>query len=152
MVNQKSDVAAKTTFIAELLRRGYSNARVTRQPADITAEKDGKTYFFEIKSTSAEKSYFGAATLTEWEAAIRNEDRYRFVVAIRRDDVWMFREYTPEQFMEFSSLPPFKIFFHLPLDEIQRVGGPKRRSARVQVKRCLIEELVLLFARLKSEV
>lgn len=66
MVNQKSDVPAKTAFIAELLSRGYSNARVTKRPADITAEKDGETYFFEIKSTSAEKSYFGAATLTEW--------------------------------------------------------------------------------------
>jgi len=54
--------------------------------------------------------------------------------------------------MEFSSLPPFKIFFHLPLEEVQRVGGSKKRSARVRLKRALIEELVLLFARLKSEV
>lgn len=63
----------------------------------------------------------------------------------------MFREYTTEQFMEFSSLPPFKTFFHLPLDEIQQVGGAKRRSTRVRVKKRLIEDLVLLFDKLRSE-
>src|SRR5262249_14151521 len=110
--NLKSDVDAKRAFIATLLQRGYDSARVTSKPADITAQKGAEESYFEIKYTSQDREYFGAATLTEWEAALHHEERYWFVVAVNRDDEWVFHEYTPSEFMAFSSIPPFKVFFH----------------------------------------
>ena len=49
MVNKKSDVKAKEAFVAYLNNCGYENAKVISKPCDISAEKDGKTWFFEIK-------------------------------------------------------------------------------------------------------
>ena len=45
-------------------------------PADIIAVKDGAKHYFEIKFTSQNDRYFGAATLTEWECAINNLDNF----------------------------------------------------------------------------
>ena len=66
----KSDVKAKEAYINFLLSHGFDEANVTARPADITARKNGETYYFEIKKTSKEKLYFGAATLTEWSEAV----------------------------------------------------------------------------------
>ena len=93
--NLKSDVAAKEAFRDELLRRGFDAARITGSPADITATKGGETFYFEVKFTRQGASYFGAATLTEWDAALKSEERFTFVVAFLRDDGWAFHEYTP---------------------------------------------------------
>ena len=93
--NKKSDVLAKQAFIKELETRGFQ-ARVTGAPADITATRDGETWYFEIKMTSRTDTYFGAATLTEWEQAFKTPDRYFFVVAIKKDDdTFEFKKYTP---------------------------------------------------------
>ena len=100
--NLKSDVRAKEAFRDELLRRGFETAQITGTPADITATRGGETYFFEIKFTRQGKSYFGAATLTEWEAVLRNEDHFWFVVAFVRGEAWVFHEYSPSQFMQMS--------------------------------------------------
>lgn len=48
--NKKSDVLAKQAFIKELETRGFQ-ARVTGAPADITATRNGETWYFEIKMT-----------------------------------------------------------------------------------------------------
>lgn len=111
--NPKSDVSAKEAFRQELLRRGYETVRITRAPADITATKGADTFYFEIKFTSQPHKYFGAATLTEWEAAISFENRFLFVIAFIRNGTWIFHEYTPSEFMEMSYVPPFKVFFNV---------------------------------------
>ena len=67
-VNEKSDVDAKAAFVEELVRRGFDGVRVTGDPADITAFRAGLIHYFEIKYTAQPTQYFGAATLTEWEA------------------------------------------------------------------------------------
>jgi len=51
--------------------------------------------------------------------SIRAEERFTFVVAFLRDDGWAFHEYTPDEFMQMSYIPPFKIFFNVP------VGGDR---------------------------
>ena len=122
VVNAKSDVGAKEAFVAELLRRGFDEAKVTSRPADITARRGEVVYYFEIKFTQQDCRYFGAATLTEWEAALAHEERYRFVVAAKRDGLWVFHEYTPSEFMEFSYIPPFKIFFN-----VWKISEPARK-------------------------
>src|SRR5437773_12401683 len=53
---------------------------ITGSPADITATKGGETFYFEVKFTRQGASYFGAATLTEWDAALKS----RGAVHLRR--------------------------------------------------------------------
>lgn len=46
--NKKSDVKAKAAYVEHLKSNGYSNPKVIASPADITAEKNGNTWYFEI--------------------------------------------------------------------------------------------------------
>ena len=137
--NKKSDVLAKRAFIKELKTRGFQ-ARVTGAPADITATCDGQTWYFEIKMTKRSDLYFGAATLTEWKQAMDDPEHFRFVVA-KTDEVessFEFIEYTPAEFMEFSTIPPFKIFFSIDLKD-----RTKKRNNR-QAKKLTPENLMLM--------
>ena len=124
MANKKSDVAAKQAYVNKLNAEGFQ-AHITSSPADITAEKDGKTWYFEIKKTHQTDRYFGAATQTEWGQAFKDPEHYRFVVAIadEADEHFEFKEYTPAEFMEFSTIPPFKVYFN-----IDFTGKPKKST------------------------
>ena len=123
MENKKSDIQAKNAFVQVLNNRGFT-ARIVKAPADIIAEKDGQTWYFEIKMTTHADKYFGAATMTEWGQALSDSDHFRFVVAIDLGrGKWEFKEYTPAEFMAFSSIPPFKVYFNIHFDE-----KPKKRS------------------------
>ena len=129
MANPKSDQNAIDKFMEDLLNDGYTNIKKQKAPADILAKKDGVQYYFEIKKTMQKKSYFGAATLTEWESAIQNPNTYKFVIAKTTDDInFKFKKYTPAEFMAFSTIPPFKINFNIDLKVSTKV--PTRRSAK----------------------
>ena len=132
-MNQKSDVGAKQAFCIELTRRGYFDAKVIAAPADISATLNGQRFFFEIKYTMSTGRYFGAATLTEWMAAIEDPDHFRFVIAYQSDNTWQFEEYTVEEFMAHSYVPPFKIFFNVTI-------GRKRAPADAPSKRIRLTE------------
>ena len=115
---RKSDVDAKEAYSEYLKSQGYKIIKIIASPADISATKDGEIFYFEIKKTSREDVYFGAATLTEWVAALRNKQKYLFVVAKSlENNQWEFTEYTPDEFIKYSTIPPFKIFFSVPLSE-----------------------------------
>jgi len=78
--------------------------------------------------TRQKETYFVAATLTEWIEAMNQPDRYMFVIAQTDDgESFVFTEYTPHEFMEFSTVPPFKIFFNVNLNG--KTKQPKRRTA-----------------------
>ena len=143
ITNPKSDVDAKAAYITRLLESGYDAAKVTNSPADITAVKGGETYYYEIKFTRQDEKYFGAATLTEWIAALENEDHFKFVVAFQRNEYWEFHEYSPEEFMQFSYVPPFKVYFNV------AVGGGKDTSVR---KKSRTAKLTRERVRLMSEL
>lgn len=114
----KNDTLAKKAYIEKLLSQGFDTAVVKAEPADIVATKNNENWYFEIKMTSQTGTYFGAATLTEWEQAFKTPDRYFFVVAIKKDDnTFDFREYTPFDFMKCSTIPPFKVYFNLDLKD-----------------------------------
>ena len=98
--NKKSDVKAKAEYVEYLKANGYCNPKVIASPADITAEKNGDTWYFEIKKTSQENKYFGAATLTEWIQALKDPDHFRFVIA---------RESNEEKF-DFFCVYTFRIY------------------------------------------
>jgi hypothetical protein len=152
-LNPKSDVSAKGAFIAHLLaERRFDQAWVTRRPADITARKGSATYYFEIKYTSQLATYFGAATLTEWEAAFENDDFYRFVIASRSGDDSTFTEFTPLEFMEFSYIPPFKVFFNIPIGAGKASPSSAPKSRKVKMSRQKLSEMLTLYKRFRSEV
>lgn len=127
MANKKSDVKAKAEFVKELNGRGFE-AKVVSSPADIMAVKDGQTWYYEIKMTKKADNYFGAATLTEWRQAMADSEHFRFVIAKTNEEEseFEFIEYTPEEFMSFSTVPPFKVYFNINLDGNAR----KARKAR----------------------
>jgi hypothetical protein len=147
--NLKSDVNAKEAFRDELLRRGYQTAVVTATPADITATKCGETYYFEIKFTKASAKYFGAATLTEWEAALRYEQRFWFVVAFVRDERWVFHEYTPAEFMQMSYIPPFKIFFNVGV-AADKIVRSREGSVAVSLTKSRLAAMSEIFQQFRS--
>ncbi len=121
-----------------------------RAPRDITARKGDQVFYFEIKYTAQSASYFGAATLTEWEAALTCEERYRFVIAANQGAQWAFREYTPAEFMQFSYIPPFKVFFNIPIGD-NRPTLSKLPSKRVQMNRDRLSEMVAVYKKFRSE-
>lgn len=110
----KSDVKAKAAFVKTLQENGFQ-AAIVKAPADIVATKEGQTWYFEIKTTKCSKRYFGAATLTEWKQAMADPEHFRFVVAKtdEKESDFEFIEYTPEEFMDFSCIPPFKVYFNI---------------------------------------
>jgi len=152
MSNSKSDVNAKRAFKAYLEASGeFTDVRIVGSPADIVARKAGEEFLFEIKSTSKTKKYFGAATLTEWEAALNSPERFKFVVAQMIEEGWKFTEYTPEEFLEFSDIPPFKIFFKIHLDTAQpRRQSKSKRSKAVKLTIENLRKMIEFRAELKS--
>jgi hypothetical protein len=147
--NLKSDVKAKEAFRDELRRRGFETAKITAAPADITATKGGETYYFEVKFTKANGKYFGAATLTEWEAALQYEERFRFVVAFLRDEEWVFHEYAPAEFMQMSYIPPFKIYFNVGV-AADKVVRSREGSSAVSLTKKRLSAMSELFQRFRG--
>jgi len=148
-VNLKSDVNAKAAYCALLRKRGYVDVKVCSRPADIVAFKGSERHHFEIKFTRRLKHYFGAATLTEWEAAVLNPHRYTFVVAYKLNGAWNFDEYSVEEFMAISSIPPFKIFFRASVPKAAPVVV-RKKSRQVAVTLARLQILVKLYGELRE--
>ena len=129
--NNKSDVKAKQAYVKELEDSGYVNVHVTASPADITAEKNGETYYFEIKKTTREDTYFGAATFTEWEEAFKNPSNYAFVIAKtdENEGSFDFKELTPAEFMSYCTIPPMKVYFNYDLLEKKNKRSSKKSKS-----------------------
>lgn len=147
--NLKSDVEAKAAFKEQLLSEGFERATVTRAPADITAVKNGQVFYFEIKYTARTESYFGAATLTEWEAAIENESQYFFVVASKRNGQWLFHRYSPDEFMKFSTIPPFKVFFSVDISEDRDIRN-RGETKSIRLTRERLNRMTVLYKELRK--
>lgn len=116
-MNDKSDIKAKEAYVNYLIQQGYGDVQIVHSPVDIIAYKNGKKYFFEIKATKQKKSYFGAATFTEWECALKNKEFFKFVVVKDIDEDSEFYEFTPEEFMEYLIIPPIKVYFNIDLNQ-----------------------------------
>jgi hypothetical protein len=150
-MKDRSDKKAKVEFAEALRARGFVDVRIVKMPADIIAVKNGEKYFFEIKKTSAKKQYFGAATLTEWRAAYSSPNNYFFVIAQEVSDGFNFTEYTPNEFEKFSTIPPFKIFFNIPLDGSNKVKTKRKNRCAIQFMREKLIRLDEIFSTLKSD-
>ena len=116
-----------------LQNEGYTNVEQINHPVDLCANKGGRKFWIEVKYTETEEeSYFGAATTTEWECALDNPDTFFFLIAkkpggVGENSFWDFELITPEEFIKYSTIVPFKIYFTLPLSRPR--SPPNRRSA-----------------------
>jgi hypothetical protein len=147
--NLKSDVLAKQAYCADLLKRGFSNPKVIGSPSDVTAEKDGAIWYFEIKCTRKKDKYFGAATLTEWIQAAKDPRHFRFVVASENDGLWLFQEYDPETFIGHSYIPPFKIYFNVMMKPEQIIKS-RRQSTSVPMTLERLRQMEELYRAFKK--
>ena len=116
----RSNSAVKNKF-KELLKQAYGNSKVEEnvKEADICVIlANGEKYYFELKKATLGKDnvIFGSATLTEWRAARENSGHYFFVIAIElsKNKKYDFHIITPEAFMKYSYIPPFKVYFNIP--------------------------------------
>jgi len=149
-MKDRSDKKAKESFVLHLAKSGYDNIQIVKEPSDIVAYKNGIKYYFEIKKTSAEKEYFGAATLTEWRSAYANPHNYFFVICQERNDFFSFTIYTPEEFEKFSTIPPFKIFFNITLNGTDKVLTIRKNKSAIQLTKDTLTKMDALFTTLKK--
>ena len=113
----------------KILERNGFKAEITKEPADISATKDGVQWWFEIKYTLKDDSYYGGSTETEWQKAFEHQDHYRFVV-IQTDErgrKFDWEAYSPQEFLKICRIPPFHITFNIPLPITPR--GKQRTEA-----------------------
>lgn len=150
----KSDVSAKQAFVERLLQNGYESAEVKAEPADVMAVKDGAVWYFEIKLTDHSDKCFGAATLTEWEQAFKDPEHFRFVVAIRDEaGSFEFRQFTPAEFLAFSTIPPFKVYFNIDFSGRARRESGKggKRKPAIKLTRDNFAQMNKLFKSMRDE-
>jgi hypothetical protein len=113
--------------------KGFTEINNIHKPVDLSANFQGMKYWIEVKYTETKnKLYFGAATISEWGCAINNPENFFFLVVqkpggVNADSYWNFELIKAIDFIKFSTIPPFKINFNLPLNEPRKI--PKRRSA-----------------------
>ena len=149
MVNLKSDVEAKKAFVKELQKKNYQDIKITSSPTDISAKKKGTKYYFEIKFTNQKDKYFGAATLTEWECAIKNLDNFFFVVSRKENNKWIFKSFKPNEFIKYSTIPPFKIFFNVDLKDFDKKNTDETKALNANFEN--LNELVDFYKTLKNK-
>lgn len=129
------------------LKRGFKNGP-SKSYADLVINERGEDIFYEIKATSmtkqeyesilaktkkAKTKYFGAATLTEWNKALKNPQRYRFVLVVmdkeNPETMLGYEEYSPDELLAYSTVPPFKVNFNIPIKKDDTM--PNRRPETV---------------------
>lgn len=60
-----------------------------------------------------------------------------------------FRQYTPDEFLEFSTIPPFKVYFSVPLSSEEKKKKPKRINS-IGATRNIIKELIKNYNNLRK--
>lgn len=126
---------AKKALAAYLEKEGYTDVLVTSSPCDMIAVKDERNWFFELKTTTKNDKYFGAATETEWAQALETPETFRFVVVIEDNEGMKFKMFEPNDFMKYSSIPPFKVYFNLDLSNENNESWKVLEATDKEVKR-----------------
>lgn len=131
--NASLEKAAKEALIS-ILKKKYKEISFNGRPSDLKAiDESGKVFFYELKATRKER-YFGSASFSEWELALDNKDKYFFIVAYYNEATkqFTFSEYTPAEFMKFSTIPPFKVYFNLSAKTGQSLVSSKTKALRLE--------------------
>jgi hypothetical protein len=136
-MNAKDDRPAKEALRRLLLRAGYTSVELA-SPVDIVAtRRDGVREFFEVKKTGKTGVYFGAATQTEWGIALKHPSSFWFVVARETSTKmgWTFDRLRPDEFAAYSYIPPYKVYFQVPIAQGRSLTAKQRRKGRVLLAR-----------------
>lgn len=72
------------------------------------------------------------------------------MVAAERGGDWVFHEYTPEEFMQFSTIPPFKAYFDVAIGT-ERDTRQRGRTRKVRLTRERLVQMSEMFRRFRSE-
>lgn len=148
----KKDTEAKLAFSKELKRRGHINVKIIKVPADIKSEYNGKIFYWEVKWTgNKDMKYFGAATLTEWEAAL-NEENFSFVIAYKPNNDWVFHEYTPDEFIKYShgTICPPQIKFKISVGKCGNLMNYRKDT--IPATKDNIIKYINIYNRFKKEI
>lgn len=153
MAKSNSDSLAKEKTIEYLEKKGYVDLKIVKENCDIIGkDKNGKTFYFEVKSSSRNKNeaYGGTVMLTELYAGINNKDCYKFIVCKGKGEdynKWDFKEFTVDEFMEFCALttPLLRYAYH-PKPKEQ----PKFRKITRKADEELVEEMWKDFEKWKE--
>lgn len=131
-VNRKRRIAIDY-YKTRLLSQGYVVTE-EKDPIDLFARRDGEDLRIKIKVTNCKDNYFGAVTFLTWEEAFNNTDTFKFVMIwLNEDDeVISYQEYSPEELLPYSSIPPFKVNFSIPYDT-KRIN--RRRKNKLTEKK-----------------
>ncbi len=114
-----SDANAKEMCKEYLMSKGYTVLEGKTKACDIECEKDGVRYYFEVKSSTKDKTepYRGTVMLSEMRAAINNKATYRFLVCKGKSNKyldWEFHEFEVDEFMKYCALttPILRYAYH----------------------------------------
>ena len=72
----------------------------------------------------------------------------KFVIAITDDNELEFKflEYTPEEFLQYSTIPPFKVFFNINLNDKNNI---QNRRTSIQASKEVLEKFISFFENSK---
>lgn len=92
-------------------------------------------WYFEIKQSSWPKGrFFDAATLTQWHTWYHNQERFYFVFITGKKTKRLISFVKAEDLMNYSNIPPFKIYFTLYKDQIEdNFAEPSQFAKQVQI-------------------
>ena len=149
----KTDRPGILSSMKYLQELGYDEVKNIHHPADLRAKKNGEVFWFEVKYTESRENAFGAATLTEWECALDNPDNFFFLIANKPGGVedmeteWNHILVEPTDFMQFSTIPPAKIYFTFPLQGQSQ--KPKRRASTIEANSENLRLLLTFFEQMR---
>ena len=114
----------------------------------IAKDENGNIHYFVLKTTEKKKTkkYFGAITLTKWQCYLEHKDFFHILVfddKIKENDGVV--EYSAEELMRESTIPPFKINFNI--DYKKEKNEKATKSVRLTEER--LHTLVKMFNELK---
>ena len=130
----RSDKPQKDAF-AEFLKRMQGvdpdSVKQNTEGVDVVAMIDNRMKYFELK-TSGKKDedlkndgYFGAASITEWECAIKHPDDFYFVYIIgQSQENYRYMMVKARNVFSYSTVPPFSIDINIKIrDYINKKKG-----------------------------
>lgn len=128
----KTAKEAEEAFAKYLCKNGHEIIG-RNSPVDIVSDRKGQRYFFEIKSTilNAKNNFFGAVTLNQLKTALLNQKKYRFVIARKINQQWVFKIYPLKKFLNFCGNGSFRIAFNIPKTR----NGKFLRSKKMNITR-----------------
>ena len=66
----------------------------------------------------------------------------------QEDNKWIFDRFSPKEFIKYSTIPPFKIYFNLDLKDFDKKQSDETKALKASFNN--LEELVSFYKQLKK--